>query len=112
MPWMETQVTDERMSFIVECRRGEATMTELCELYGISRKTGYKLLARFAGEGAAGVSGSLTGAASSRPTNTCRGRSRDHCVQGSASASRPSQDQIGVGVVGCGNTLARRQHDR
>ncbi len=55
MPWKETQVTDERMSFIVECRRGDATMTELCELYGISRKTGYKLLARFAAEGATGL---------------------------------------------------------
>jgi len=55
VPWKETQVTDERMSFIVEYRRGGATITELCELYGISRKTGYKLLARFAAEGAAGL---------------------------------------------------------
>ncbi len=55
MPWKETQVTDERMSFIVECRRGDATMTELCEVYGISRKTGYKLLARFVAEGATGL---------------------------------------------------------
>ncbi len=55
MPWKDTRVTDERMSFIVAHQRDDATMTELCEVYGISRKTGYKLSARFAAEGAAGL---------------------------------------------------------
>ena len=55
MPWKETHVTEERMSFIVAHREGDVTMTELCELYGISRKTGYKLLVRFAAEGTAGL---------------------------------------------------------
>jgi len=55
VPWKETQVTDERMSFIVAYGRGDATMTELCDVYGISRKTGYKVLARFATEGVAGL---------------------------------------------------------
>lgn len=38
---------DERVEFIVECRRDELSMTELCRKYGISRKTGYKWLDRF-----------------------------------------------------------------
>lgn len=38
---------DERMSFIVEYRRGEQAMTLLCERYGISRKTGYKWVERY-----------------------------------------------------------------
>jgi transposase InsO family protein len=55
VPWKETHVIDERMSFVVACKRGDATMTELCELYRISRKTGYKLLARFASAGITGL---------------------------------------------------------
>lgn len=55
MPWKETHVTDERMQFVVECKRGTTPMTELCEMYGISRKTGYKLWARYEAEGPAGL---------------------------------------------------------
>jgi transposase InsO family protein len=38
---------DERLGFIAECLRGEYAMTLVCERYGISRKTGYKWLARY-----------------------------------------------------------------
>ena len=55
MPWKETCVTDERMKFVLEHDRGEATMAELCEAYGISRKTGYKLMARYRALGPAGL---------------------------------------------------------
>jgi transposase InsO family protein len=41
---------DERVTFIVECLRGELSMSELCRKYEISRKTGYKWVGRF-GEG-------------------------------------------------------------
>ncbi|HJU16765.1 MAG TPA: IS481 family transposase [Stellaceae bacterium] len=47
MPWKETWTMDERLMFIGECLRGELPMTALCERYGISRKTGYKWLARY-----------------------------------------------------------------
>jgi transposase InsO family protein len=46
---------DERMRFIGERLERRAGMAELCRRYGISRKTGYKLWARYQGEGAAGV---------------------------------------------------------
>jgi putative transposase len=55
MPWRESCAMDERMRFIVDCRSDEWTMTELCERYEISRKTGYKWLERYEMEGPAGL---------------------------------------------------------
>jgi len=40
-------VVDERTRFVLERERNEQTMTELCEIYGISRETGYYWLRRF-----------------------------------------------------------------
>ena len=55
MPWKETCPMDERMSFIVDCLRGDIPMAALCAAYGISRKTGYKWLARYRAHGPAGL---------------------------------------------------------
>src|SRR5271166_3328327 len=55
MPWRENCAMDERMRFIIEHRSNEWTMTELCERYEISRKTGYKWLERYRLEGPAGL---------------------------------------------------------
>src|SRR5262245_6884594 len=38
---------DERIALIVDCLRGELSMSELCRKYEISRKTGYKWVGRF-----------------------------------------------------------------
>src|SRR3982074_536862 len=46
---------EERVSFVADQRTGLWTMTELCERYEISRKTGYKWLDRYRLEGAAGL---------------------------------------------------------
>lgn len=51
MPWMESCAVDQRMRFVVEHERDELSMAQLCRKYGISRKTGYKWLARAAAEG-------------------------------------------------------------
>ena len=51
MPWKECSVMDERLRFVGRLLDGE-TMTELCRQFGISRKTGYKLLKRYRDEGA------------------------------------------------------------
>jgi transposase InsO family protein len=50
MPWQETEPVNERMKFVVALQRG-LSMTEACRQFGISRKTGYKILARFQAEG-------------------------------------------------------------
>jgi len=46
---------DERVGFVADHQSGLWTMTELCERYEISRKTGYKWLDRYRLEGAAGL---------------------------------------------------------
>src|SRR5499427_4486582 len=46
MPWKESSVIDERMRFVIRLKDGE-TMASLCREFGISRKTGYKILDRY-----------------------------------------------------------------
>ena len=55
MPWRETGPMDERARFIDAYRTGGFTMTELCARFGISRRVGYKWLARFDADGKAGL---------------------------------------------------------
>jgi transposase InsO family protein len=55
MCWAKQSVMDSRTIFIASCLRGEATMSELCECHGISRKTGYKWLERYREAGLAGL---------------------------------------------------------
>lgn len=55
MPWLETKPMTERLKFIAEMLCGLYTTLELCERYGISRKTGYKWLARHAALGPPGL---------------------------------------------------------
>jgi len=46
---------DEKMRFMAAVLSEEESMTELCERFGISRKTGYQLLHRYREEHAAGL---------------------------------------------------------
>ena len=55
MPWMETCSMKEKMRFVMARERGVYGMSELCERYGISRKTGYKWMNRFNQEGLEGL---------------------------------------------------------
>ncbi len=55
MPWEETGPLDQRLQFVADHQRGLYGMTELCARYAVSRKTGYKWLARYAAEGPAGL---------------------------------------------------------
>jgi transposase InsO family protein len=45
----------ERIQFVQDVLRGEATVVEVCRRYGVSRKTGYQWWSRFRAEGAAGL---------------------------------------------------------
>jgi transposase InsO family protein len=51
MPWLETDVRDQRIQFVLTVRRGTATVAEACRAFGISPKTGYKWLQREAAAG-------------------------------------------------------------
>lgn len=55
MPWREVCPMDERMRFILAVKAEEESMAALCEEFGVSRKTGYKWLARYRERGAAGL---------------------------------------------------------
>jgi putative transposase len=46
---------DQREQFLVDYRRGHFSMQELCMRYAISRKTGYKWVARVAEDGRRGL---------------------------------------------------------
>ena len=55
MPWKENCAMDQRLRFIGLDLTGEFSMTELCEAFSISRKTGYKWRERYAAFGAEGL---------------------------------------------------------
>ena len=46
MPWKETSPMQVRLTFVVEWLKHETSMAELCRRYGISRQTGYEVIAR------------------------------------------------------------------
>lgn len=47
MPWKENGVVDQRFEFVMRVLHGPASFAQLCEEFGISRKTGYKWKERF-----------------------------------------------------------------
>jgi transposase InsO family protein len=50
MPWRESTAMEERLRFVARRLEGES-MTALCREFGISRKTGHKLFARWKAHG-------------------------------------------------------------
>ncbi len=54
MPWKESHLMNERMRFVVRLESGER-MTDLCQEFGISRKTGYKFWERYQAQGPEGL---------------------------------------------------------
>ena len=55
MPWQEVITVELRHQFVQDALRRRVPLTELCAAYGISRKTGYKCLARYRAAGTAGL---------------------------------------------------------
>lgn len=55
MPWTPSGIVDERGKFVQAHKTGLWSMTELCSSFGISRKTGYKFLARYGQHGLDGL---------------------------------------------------------
>lgn len=55
MPWSETTAMEQKTQFIKDHLQLGITMTELTELYNISRKTGYKWVNRFEHYGPPGL---------------------------------------------------------
>ncbi len=55
MPWYQTEPMNERARFVISCNQQVYSMTELCERFGVSRKTGYKWLDRYERDGLEGL---------------------------------------------------------
>lgn len=47
MAWRETCVQEERFSFMEAWQRSGMSFAEVCRLFSVSRKTGYKWLGRY-----------------------------------------------------------------
>jgi len=56
MPWKETEVVKIREEFVLKALGQSMPFSQLCEAFEISRKTGYKWLARFRQGGLPGLS--------------------------------------------------------
>jgi transposase InsO family protein len=102
MPWNERTQMDERVRFIAALSSCEYTMTELCEVFGISRKTGYKWADRYLEEGVEGL------ADRSRAARTCPHRTDERCERALVEARKkhPHWGARKLLVI-----LARRQPD-
>jgi len=55
MPWQETLLMDQRVQFIADYQRDVFDVAELARRYGISRKTAYKWINRYAAAGPGGL---------------------------------------------------------
>src|SRR5262245_12490585 len=55
MPWRAASPMDQRTQFVADFLRDTLSITELCALYGVSRKTGYKVIDRYRRHGPAGL---------------------------------------------------------
>lgn len=55
MPWMECSQMSSRLEFVRLAQSPDANFSSLCTAFGISRKTGYKWLQRFATDGLDGL---------------------------------------------------------
>ncbi len=47
MPWREAEAVNLRQEFVLKSLSGSVDFGNLCQEYGVSRKTGYKWVARF-----------------------------------------------------------------
>ena len=55
MPWRESSPMDQKTQFIADYLRETLSVCELCDLYGVSRKTAYKWIDRYVKHGPAGL---------------------------------------------------------
>lgn len=55
MAWKTVLPMDERVKFALEVERGERAVAEICRIYGVSRKTGYKWIVRYRAGGIEGL---------------------------------------------------------
>lgn len=82
MAWNETNPMKERVLFIDDLESNLYSMTELCDMYGISRKSGYKWVQRYVEEGVEGLKDR------SRAPHSCPHRTEERVVEALLAARR------------------------
>ena len=55
MPWKTESSMEQKQRFVALAQSGHFTISELCEEYGVSRKTGYKWIGRYQELGTKGL---------------------------------------------------------
>src|SRR6266481_8772991 len=55
MGWKETCAVDERMRFVIAAEKHEEPFAAICRRFGVSRRVGYKWLARYQEAGIEGL---------------------------------------------------------
>ena len=55
MPWKESSAMDQKQLFIIQWQLQEESFTDLCDEFGIARKTGYKWVKRYQENGIKGL---------------------------------------------------------
>lgn len=55
MPWKESSAMDQKVEFILLWQSGSYTITDLAELFGVSRPTAYKFIERYRNLGMSGL---------------------------------------------------------
>ena len=55
MPWRDIRPMDSKIQFVSLASENLMTMSDLCDIFNISRKTGYKWLSRYLEEGSEGL---------------------------------------------------------
>lgn len=55
MAWKQVLPMEQIVRFVFEVEKGELNITQLCRLYGVSRKTGYKWIRRYKAQGLYGI---------------------------------------------------------
>ena len=112
MGWEETCAVEERMRFVVAAQKDEESFAALCRRFGVSRRIGYKWLARFEAEGAGGLFDR-----SRAPLHHPQAIAEDvagRCLRGPAGTSNLGTSKS-AGVFGtkrAQNRLAGGEHDR
>jgi transposase InsO family protein len=77
MPWQEVSTMSLRQEFVMLAMQKEANVRELCRRFGVSPKTGYKWIGRYATRGASGLA---EGSRRPRHSPTCTAPALEQAV--------------------------------
>ncbi len=103
MPWRVTSPMYQRQRFVLDAEHTPAAFAELCRRYGISRKTGYKWLHRYARLGPDSLADR-----SHRPQQ-CPHATAPAVIREILSCARPGAGALASSTSSCSRPIPRRR---